>query len=761
MKKFIIAATAVVFLLMAGYYAYYHEGLYLRLGESGEVTSFMSTDADTIYMTRDGERAPFEIRGVNLGMSIPGEWATDYAIDGDTYTRWFEQIQAMGANTIRVYTILQDDFYDAFYAYNSAREAAGEEPLWLLQGVWVNDYMVYSHRDAFDEEILDTFLEDCRTMVDVIHGNRSLELGRGLGSGSYREDVSPWVIGYILGTDWEPGFIVYTNEQNAGASWQGTYLTTTDDATPFEAMLAQVGDETIAYESQRYGSQRLLAFANSVSTDPFVYPVAVAEYCDKYACLNVEHIQATDAFLAGQFASYHAYSYTPNYLRVMEEAAQYSLDELHERFDITDYEVAAHRLSEIDAPHIEDWLPQDLFAESEGDDDSQVADTYAPYLEVLNRYHEMPVVIAEYGIPTGRGISQLGTDGEVDNGHFSESEQGDYLIDCYDDIMAAGSAGSCLSSWQDEWHKRTWNTLYAIDRDRSVYWSDYQTSGQFFGLLAFDPGEEESVCSVDGQPDEWSAADIVHETEELTLSLKYDEKFIYLYAQGEDLDVAATPLYIPIDLTPNSGSTRCEDPALDFERACDFLIVIDGEDDSRVLVQERYEALMSTYGMEYYLRDAYVNTPEADSPTFKPIYLAVTLQDVVPSEDKRTPSGEKAETGALHYGNADPAAEDYDSLADFCFNDDGVEIRIPWQLLNFSDPSQMLIHDDYYSCYGVENLQIEALYIGLATDSAQPIALSEVQLEGWGNDVTWHERLKPAYSALKAHWTEEGGSHAQ
>lgn len=88
-------------------------------------------------------------------------------------------------------------------------------------------------------------------------------------------------------------------------------------------------------------------------------------------------------------------------------------------------------------------------------------------------------------------------------------------------------------------------------------------AASFSALLAFDPGEEESVCSVDGQPDEWSAADIVHETEELTLSLKYDEKFIYLYAQGEDLDAAATPLYIPLDLTPNSGSTHCEDPALD------------------------------------------------------------------------------------------------------------------------------------------------------------------------------------------------------
>ena len=57
-EKIYHSRDAVVFLLMAGYYAYYHEGLYLRLGESGEVTSFMSTDADTIYMTRDGERAP-------------------------------------------------------------------------------------------------------------------------------------------------------------------------------------------------------------------------------------------------------------------------------------------------------------------------------------------------------------------------------------------------------------------------------------------------------------------------------------------------------------------------------------------------------------------------------------------------------------------------------------------------------------------------------------------------------------------------------
>ena len=49
-----------------------------------------------------------------------------------------------------------------------------------------------------------------------------------------------------------------------------------------------------------------------------------------------------------------------------------------------------------------------------------------------------------------------------------------------------------------------------------------------------------------------------------------------------------------------------------------------------------------------------------------------------------------------------------------CFTDNGVEIRIPWQLLNFSNPSEMMIHDDYYEHYGVENLHIDEMYVGVA-----------------------------------------------
>ena len=101
MKKFILAACAVALLLFAGYYAYYHMGIYIDLNPDAPVTTFMKTDEDTIYMERDGVYEPFEIRGVNMGVGIPGEWATDYAIDAETYLRWFEQIQVLGANTIR------------------------------------------------------------------------------------------------------------------------------------------------------------------------------------------------------------------------------------------------------------------------------------------------------------------------------------------------------------------------------------------------------------------------------------------------------------------------------------------------------------------------------------------------------------------------------------------------------------------------------------------------------------------------------------
>ena len=85
----------------------------------------MTTDAQSTFTwIAAAVPEPFTVKGVNLGVGVPGEWATDYAVSKETYLRWFAQMQEMGANTVRVYITLHDDFYNAFYEYNTA--ARGE-----------------------------------------------------------------------------------------------------------------------------------------------------------------------------------------------------------------------------------------------------------------------------------------------------------------------------------------------------------------------------------------------------------------------------------------------------------------------------------------------------------------------------------------------------------------------------------------------------------------------------------------------------------
>ena len=741
MKKYIIILSALILLLFAYDILRFRLGWYIDLEPQKPVTTFMSTDTQNIYMDRGSGPEPFVIKGVNLGIGVPGQWATDYAIDQETYLRWFALMQEMGVNTLRVYITLHDDFYNAFYAYNTAREAAGEDPLWLIHGVWVNDYVQNSHRDAYDPDFLDAFISDGRTLIDVLHGNKKL-LGRGTGSGTYRKDVSAWVIGYILGVEWEDVTVTYTDHKYPDMEpYQGIYLSASEDASAFESMLAQVGDRLVEYESRRYKQQRLIAFSNWPTTDPFIYPEAITTFFMKCAQVDVEHIIAEEAFLAGQFVSYHVYPYYPDYLN-------YILNQKEtDNTPAWDGKAVIAKKEAEDRTNINEVvLPTDFY------DDFGTANTYLAYLRVLRRHHTMPVVISEFGVSTGRGMAQRDQNTKRNQGHMSEREQGEALVECWQDIMEAGCSGGCIFTWQDEWFKRTWNTMHAVDLQRTPYWSDYQTNEQYFGLLSFDPGKEQSVCYVDGDISEWCEEDIVLKDEEYALSMKYDERFIYLLAYQEGFEKGTDRLFIPFDITPKTGSTYCQNYDLRFDCPADFVLVIDGTENSRILVQERYETLRAMFYHETHDEDAYLDPPDPDSPIFKPINLL--LQTATPLlTGNWQASSEVYETGKLLYGNNNPNHPDFNSLADYIFAGDYVEIRIPWQILNFSDPSRMMIHDDYYDGkYGVEPMNINRISIGLSTGDGDRICLTSIPIKGWGNKVTYHERLKASYYIMQELW---------
>ena len=84
MKKYILCVCVLIVLGCLGWYLYYGVGLYIDLRPDQAPTTFMKTDGDTISMQRDGAYAPFEIRGVDMGVGIPGELATDFAISEET-----------------------------------------------------------------------------------------------------------------------------------------------------------------------------------------------------------------------------------------------------------------------------------------------------------------------------------------------------------------------------------------------------------------------------------------------------------------------------------------------------------------------------------------------------------------------------------------------------------------------------------------------------------------------------------------------------
>lgn len=690
MKRFLIVCISLLLLALGGVMVYYRTSFYIDLRPDAPVTSFAWTEGSTILVDTGNGPEPFEIRGVDLGTGKPGHFSSEYAVTQEEYLRWFGLIQEMGANCLRVYTVNSPDFYEALYQYNRDNP----EPLYLLQGLWVNDYLQNSHRDAYDADLLEPLLEDAKIMVDVIHGRRTLPPTQDMGDGRFRRDISPWVLGYLLGVEWNELTVAFTDHQETDRPlYQGQYFYASPEATPFESLLAQLGDTVASYEAGRYKEQRLISFANWPTTGPFAYSGIGDGTAGQIAQVDVEQILTTEAFQSGQFASYRL---DPSYYYGTEQAA--------------------------------------------GEDQE-----LRTYLEFLIRHHSMPVVISDFGFPSGRILS--------------EEEQGLALAACYQDIQNAGCAGALISGWQDEWYRRTWNTIHAVDLDQNVYWRDVQTNDQTFGLLSFDPGENQSVCYVDGDRSEWTEADQTGQTGGFSLSLKYDEAYLYFLVEGP---VDQGPVYLPLDITPNSGSHSSRDPAVAFDRAADFLLVLDGEEGSRALVQERYDCLRAMYGRQVLGFDPYESSPAADSDLFDPIRLVQPVQDALDGLDTSEAAGsglggteegyETYETGILVCGNGNPASPDFNSLADLCYGDGFLEVRIPWQMLNFSNPSNLKIHDDYYLHYGVEEISLSGFWAGAGLGT-ETISLSPFTLEGWGDRVTYHERLKESYYIIQELWT--------
>lgn len=650
------------------------------------------------------------IKGVNMGMANPGHFPGEAAITKAEYQRWFEQIQSMHANVIRIYTIHPPAFYEALAEHNADRD----QPLYVYHGVWLNEETMVEKQNVYDEAVVLNFEEEMKKTVDLIHGQLDIPYQPGHAHGMYRTDVSDYILGWIVGTEWDPEVALQTNEQHPEMKfYEGQYIEV-KQGSPIEIWMAERMDLLIAYEQEKYQIQRPMSFTNWVTTDLIDHPMEPLEKEDLVS-IDPNVMKATNQFLAGLFASYHIYPYYPDFLNLDPKYTEY-VDHRGEK------------------------------------------NNYAGYLNDLIQRHEMPVIVAEFGVPSSRGITHLNVDGKNQGGH-SEQQQGKIVQHLYEDILAEGYAGGLVFTWQDEWFKRTWNTMDLDHPDRRPFWFNAQTNEQQFGLLAFEPNEANRIIRLDGKEEDWkrnTIKPVIDEQSKMKHWITHDEKSLIIRLDWSDVvkGQLTERILIPIQTRNKKGQQQYPDlPGEQFE-SLSYLVEINPQGKSRLWIDSYYDFFTYQYGglLEMIPYDPAISIP--NNGKWSPIHYA--LNKAVKTDWIELPF-ESYETGILKQGTDDPASPHFDSLSDFWLDKENkvLELKLPWLLLQFKDPSQKEIIGDIWekgpeSSEHIDSIGLSFYLLGEENVVAKSFdkKMFRYSWENWDSPRS-HERLKKSYFILQ------------
>jgi hypothetical protein len=602
---------------------------------------------------KDGTWKPFFWKGINLGAAMPGRYPSEFPAR-EVYDEWLKDIGAAGFNLIRVYTIHPPAFYDALAAYNEKHA----EPLYLVHGVWAE---LPPDDDFLDADWYGEWKAEMRRVIDLLHGRADIAPRPGHASGSYRADVSRWMAGIILGREWEPGNVeIFNKAHPAKGDYSGRFVTLRN-GSPMEVFLASAMEYFIAYEQNTYNAQQPIAFTNWPTLDP-LYHVSettkaeetawrkklglpyeegqsILEYDNDSMALDMQKFDAGKENRAGLFASYHAYPYYPDFLN-------------------NDADLAAGR----DA-----FGPNNYFA----------------YLKKLVAYHKKhPVVISEFGVPSSRLVAHWQAQG-MTHGGMDEKNQGEIDARLLGNINESGCAGAVLFAWIDEWFKKNWLVIeHEEPLDRKPKWYNYQDAEENYGLIGYRPGAKGPSALIDGDPSEWKAVPEYLAGNGLSMKLIADEGWLNI-GLFWDRTRAFDGLMVGVDThDPIRGDHRLPfGMKAGSEAGLEFAILFQ-EGRAAVFADEAYDLFANRD------RKPYRSIPNVDGKFVMPMTESNRWRI---GRDGTIYQPRRQEIGWLREGTQARDTKDFDSMAEWKRGDGFLEARIPWGLLNVTDPSSRAV----------------------------------------------------------------------
>lgn len=620
-----------------------------------------------------GRWSPMWIKAVNLGAALPGKHPSEFPPNDSTYEKWIALIADMGANAIRVYTIHPPHFYAAIRNWNLHHPT---RPIWLIHGVWTELPPGEEEEKYDDPEWLGQFHGEMRRVVSLLHGDAAIPPAPGHASGMYRADVSQWTLGYIIGREWEPYSVVaYNAAHPTRTGFTGKYLTL-QGGSALDAWLAEQCDYLVGFEMERYNAQRPVAYTNWPTLDPLFHPTETTktqeivllqgrgekivemprEYDNDSVGLDAVKMHATPAYRAGVFASYHAYPYYPDFLRV-------------------------------DPGYSKARSPEG-------------PSNYFGYLRELVEHHgDMPVVISEYGVPSSRGIGHYQPQGWT-HGGLSEEQQATANARLTRDIYASGAAGAGLFALIDEWFKKNWIVIdFEVPTERKRLWLNPLDAEENYGVIAMRAGRKGSGITIDGGTADWRGRPVLYGSQPApvpaslqlkSLRVAQDEAYLYLRLDVGRIDWSRAHYQIGIDTYERKlGDTRLPHTGSHSPTGLEFVVDIGGPPETQLLVDRPYNPYTP------------VLIPGSKPPAIQYVYthpLLTVANDaaqwdslvVVPNRRRIGRNGEIYPAMSYNRNRLLYSAQSQNSLADW-FADTAtgvIEVRLAWGMLQVVDPSR-------------------------------------------------------------------------
>lgn len=633
---------------------------------------------------------PVYLAGVTLSGALPGYYASDSAVDPAQYTDWVTRIGDLGANSIRVYTIMPPGFYRALSDFNKSRAS---RPVYLFQGMACGSP---PRDDMFNGAYYEQCRKNIREMIDVIHGRGDVAVGNGHAGGVFTTDVSAWVAGYIVGDPWLSHVVTANNLLHPDIQkYEGAYISI-PSGTATEAFLAQMVNYTMEYEEGTYHWQHPVAFVSWPTLDPLRHPTE-STLLEEVSIRRAQGERVPTP--SGPFDDDDGVSVDPMKFQVREKFA------------------AGFFAAQNALPYYPDFLNQDPRYQAVRD--AEGSNPFLGYLQDLKAHHKgLPLLISEFGLPSSIGISHFNPAG-FDEGGKAEAQQGQLLVRLSRSVRDSGAAGGMVFEWIDQWFRQSWvERDYETPADRRVLWTNAMNPGEHFGLMAADPMGR-GKHALNGAPGPWGnqdpwyaeskpgpsvpAGDRYDPSRDLkTLQIDSDEGFLYLRLTVAKLDNDndgqpdwdQVNYLVGLGTAPHVGGLTYLPFIIPirFPMGMSYAIQLASPSSARIWIASTYNPfrIVPVEGIpsQTILNSKLGWRPQVSANGSFESQIAEPNRRRYARDGRYFPP-QRYERGILRYGSLDPAAPDYDTLAEWHANiqNNTIDLRIPWSLLGVTDPS--------------------------------------------------------------------------